>query len=359
MADNDRWRNDEERYRSRDEDRRRSHDEDDWGYPRSGRGEYGGRGSWFAGGNGDYRPDDRGGPEGGGREGRGAFGASEAYGNARREREREDYRGDFRGRGRDYGDSAGYGGGGSARDWRDVEGYRGGGGGGGRSGREPGFTDLAFGSGFGSGYEGRDRSGRTAGWETGNPGPRGRGRDERGFFERAGDEIASWFGDDDASRRRHQDERSGEHRGRGPKGYQRSDERIRDDVNDRLTEDPHIDASEIDVSVSSREVTLSGTVRDRFSKRHAEDIAESVSGVAHVQNNLRVRQSAGSTEGLTTGGTGSGSGSGSGFGSGSSTASGGGLTAAGMSPTGGAGTSGFGSGSSRSGGSESSGTTKL
>jgi hypothetical protein len=31
-------------------------------------------------------------------------------------------------------------------------------------------------------------------------------RDERGFFERAGDEIASWFGDDDAERRRHQDE---------------------------------------------------------------------------------------------------------------------------------------------------------
>jgi len=32
-------------------------------------------------------------------------------------------------------------------------------------------------------------------------------RDERGFFERAGDEIASWFGDDDAERRRREDER--------------------------------------------------------------------------------------------------------------------------------------------------------
>jgi len=30
-------------------------------------------------------------------------------------------------------------------------------------------------------------------------------QDDRGFFERAGDEIASWFGDDDAERRRHQD----------------------------------------------------------------------------------------------------------------------------------------------------------
>ena len=32
-------------------------------------------------------------------------------------------------------------------------------------------------------------------------------RDERGFFERAGDEIASWFGDDDAERRRREDGR--------------------------------------------------------------------------------------------------------------------------------------------------------
>ena len=29
------------------------------------------------------------------------------------------------------------------------------------------------------------------------------GSDDRGFFERAGDEIASWFGDDEAERRRH------------------------------------------------------------------------------------------------------------------------------------------------------------
>lgn len=39
-----------------------------------------------------------------------------------------------------------------------------------------------------------------------------RHRDERGgrgFFERAGDEVASWFGDEDAERRRDQDERSG------------------------------------------------------------------------------------------------------------------------------------------------------
>jgi hypothetical protein len=44
----------------------------------------------------------------------------------------------------------------------------------------------------------RDREGRDWG--------RGRNeRDERGFFERAGDEVASWFGDEDAERRRRED----------------------------------------------------------------------------------------------------------------------------------------------------------
>jgi len=84
--------------------------------------------------------------------------------------------------------------------------------------------------------------------------------------------------------------RRGEHQGRGPKGYQRSDERIREDINERLTDDPMIDASEIEVQVQNREVTLTGTVRDRNERRRAEDLAESISGVSHVQNNLRVGQ---------------------------------------------------------------------
>ncbi len=61
------------------------------------------------------------------------------------------------------------------------------------------------------------------------------------------------------------------HQGRGPKGYRRSDDRIREDINDRLTDDPFIDASEIDVKVASAEVTLSGTVDSRLQRRRAED----------------------------------------------------------------------------------------
>lgn len=110
-----------------------------------------------------------------------------------------------------------------------------------------------------------------------------RGRHERGFFERAGDELLSWFGDEDARRRRERD-----HRGRGPADYVRSDDRIRDDVNDRLTEDYWLDASRIGVTVAAGEVTLDGSVDSKRAKRRAEDLADDVTGVKHVQNNLRV-----------------------------------------------------------------------
>jgi osmotically-inducible protein OsmY len=83
--------------------------------------------------------------------------------------------------------------------------------------------------------------------------------------------------------------RAGEHRGRGPKNYTRSDERIRDDVSDRLADDPWLDATEIEITVTGAEVILAGTVDTREDKRRAEDIAEQVSGVKNVQNTLRVQ----------------------------------------------------------------------
>jgi osmotically-inducible protein OsmY len=114
------------------------------------------------------------------------------------------------------------------------------------------------------------------------------GAGDRDWMDRASDEVSSWFGDEEAERRRRMDKmRDKNFRGRGPKGYRRSDERIREDVNDRLTDHQYLDASDIDVSVKEGEVTLSGKVFDRTDKRLAEDVAESVTGVKNVQNNLR------------------------------------------------------------------------
>jgi hypothetical protein len=92
---------------------------------------------------------------------------------------------------------------------------------------------------------------------------------------------------------RHSEDRSfrGEsHRGRGPKGYRRSDERIREDLADCLTDDARLDASDIEVEVRDSEVELNGTVRSREDRRRAEDLAQDIAGVRHVQNNLRVER---------------------------------------------------------------------
>lgn len=219
--------------------------------------------------------------------------------------------------------------------------------------------------------------------------------DDRGFFDRAGDEVRSWFGDDEAQRRRVRDEREsraddrgwpreryedrgwggsrseqdaerdwarqwgyvenrgvrggsererdargwgysggygagpgftggrsewntggggyesggwtgqerygrsssmgramtgGPYAGRGPRGYQRSDERIREDVCERMCDCGELDASDIEVRVSNAEVTLQGSVHDRQDKRLAEDLADQISGVREVHNQIRVSQ---------------------------------------------------------------------
>ena len=151
-------------------------------------------------------------------------------------------------------------------------------------GGDYGSSSERFGSSYGSSFgDSRRDSDRDFG--------RGR-QDDRGWWDRTTDEVSSWFGDEEAERRRRMDrQRDKQYKGKGPKNYQRSDERIKEDINDRLSDDWYVDASEVDVTVQNGEVTLSGTVDERTSKRRAEDIAESVSGVRHVENRLRVSTS--------------------------------------------------------------------
>lgn len=118
----------------------------------------------------------------------------------------------------------------------------------GYAGSQGGFADRNPGQGFGAfGYSNADESGT-----------RIEGRQQRGGFA-----------------------------GRGPRNYQRSDERIRDDVCERLTRHHEIDASDVDIDVREGIVTLSGKVEDKHTKRLAEDIAEEVMGVRDVRNELR------------------------------------------------------------------------
>jgi HSP20 family molecular chaperone IbpA len=89
------------------------------------------------------------------------------------------------------------------------------------------------------------------------------------------------------SARRQED---GPHRGKGPRNYKRSDDRIREDVSDRLSDDPYVDASDIDIKVEDGNVILSGRVDHRESRRRAVQLAESVRGVNNVESHLRTGQ---------------------------------------------------------------------
>jgi osmotically-inducible protein OsmY len=217
---------------------------------------------------------------------------------------------DYTGGGRYYGDDA------RARIYREEYGQ-----GGVEYGREPrgydagrsGYGGTYGGAGGDYGYRARPAYGGTASGGTGGYdyergyGDGGRrdfgGHGEEGgatdFLYRAGRKVREWFRGEDLMHGSDRDERGHraedrsylgdrDHRGRGPKGYKRSDERICDEVNERLTDDSWLDASGVEVAVSGGEVTLSGLVESREAKHRAERIAEDVSGVDHVQNNLRV-----------------------------------------------------------------------
>ena len=99
-------------------------------------------------------------------------------------------------------------------------------------------------------------------------------RDDRGLMDRMGDTL-----------------REGMEKltGRGPKGYKRSDERIREDVCERLARSGR-NAENVEVQVENGEVTLSGEVENRADKRHLEDMIEDVFGVDEVHNHLRLRR---------------------------------------------------------------------
>ena len=101
-------------------------------------------------------------------------------------------------------------------------------------------------------------------------GPRGpRAGDQRAGDQRAGDQRES-------------------HRGKGPAGYTRSDERIHELACEGLTDDHDIDATNIEIAVQDGEVTLTGTVDDRSMKRKAEDLVLEISGVKDVHNQIRL-----------------------------------------------------------------------
>jgi osmotically-inducible protein OsmY len=81
-------------------------------------------------------------------------------------------------------------------------------------------------------------------------------------------------------------------RGMGPSNYKRSDERIREEIYERLTDSHEIDARSVMVEVNQGNVTLTGTVVERRMRYAAEDLVERIGGVSNINNQLRVQSQA-------------------------------------------------------------------
>jgi hypothetical protein len=75
---------------------------------------------------------------------------------------------------------------------------------------------------------------------------------------------------------------------RGPKGWQRSDERIKEDLCEQLYNSDEIDSSDVTVEVTQGKVALEGTVRDRYTKHAIEDLVDGCPGVKDIDNRIRV-----------------------------------------------------------------------
>lgn len=75
---------------------------------------------------------------------------------------------------------------------------------------------------------------------------------------------------------------------RGPKGWTRSDERIRDDVCERLSRRHDLDTADVSVEVRQGHVRLDGTVADRPMKHAIEQVVDGCLGVQDIDNRLRI-----------------------------------------------------------------------
>lgn len=78
------------------------------------------------------------------------------------------------------------------------------------------------------------------------------------------------------------------HRGKGPKNFRRSDERILEDVCEYLEDDGRIDASEIEVNINQGVITLTGPIESRKMKKFIENQVDHCRGVRDVRNNLEI-----------------------------------------------------------------------
>jgi len=150
---------------------------------------------------------------------------------------------------------------------------------GGQSGQGAGYR--------GQGYRSQYTQGNTAGYGYGGE----RGQRHLRYTPppgQMGAGLGGYGGYTDGGHEGHRSDATGDYSRRGPKNYQRSDERLKEDICDRLLHDVDVDASDVSVEVKGGKVTLDGSVPERYMKHTIEDIADGCYGVKEVDNKVRV-----------------------------------------------------------------------
>lgn len=74
----------------------------------------------------------------------------------------------------------------------------------------------------------------------------------------------------------------------GPRDFRRCDQRIREDICERLIAEHSLEVSEVSVDVRAGNVRLEGSVPDRRMKHRIEDLSALCPGVRDVENRIRV-----------------------------------------------------------------------
>ena len=133
-------------------------------------------------------------------------------------------------------------------------------------------------------------------------------RHQRGWGDKVADEVKARFGSERAERRRamdhdidareeeHEDRRDErrdrrDYRGVGPRMRHDDDDDLREEIVDRLRDDPDLDASDILVRVIDNEAILDGSVRSKRDAERAHHLANDVRGIVYVRDRLRVGRS--------------------------------------------------------------------
>jgi hypothetical protein len=87
----------------------------------------------------------------------------------------------------------------------------------------------------------------------------------------------------------HKNAIDGNHKGKGPKGYRRTDDLIKEDICEALYRNTGVDASEIEIFVKDGVVKITGFVTSPEQKMMAESAIENLTGIDEIFNDLSVR----------------------------------------------------------------------